>query len=96
MDEEISGAINCATKILDINFELKSFQKDVVTQFAKGKDCFCIAPTGSGKSLTFRMAPYVIDWMLGYRQRDYIKSLKCQIQSHFYRVFSWSLKHNII
>lgn len=43
---------------------LKDFQRKVIETYASGKDCFCVAPTRSGKSLTFVLAPFIFDYKL--------------------------------
>jgi ATP-dependent DNA helicase RecQ len=41
--------------------ELKGPQHEVIKAYALGKDVFLSSPTGSGKSLCFEIAPYVLD-----------------------------------
>ena len=38
-------------------------QRKVIESYCSGKDVFLSAPTGSGKSLTFEVAPYVFDYL---------------------------------
>ena len=38
-------------------------QRKVIEGYCSGKDVFLSAPTGSGKSLTFEVAPYVFDYL---------------------------------
>ena len=76
----IEEAIAYATNALGIQYKLKSFQKDVINSYANGQDCFCVAPTGAGKSLTFTMAPFVMDWLKGYRNQEYTNSVIVIIQ----------------
>lgn len=47
-----------------INYEsLKEVQRKTVAAYLCGKDIFVCAPTGSGKSLCFEVAPYAINWV---------------------------------
>ena len=43
---------------------IKQFQKDVIESYSKGSDVFCISGTGSGKSLTYILCPFVQDYIL--------------------------------
>ena len=43
--------------------KLRGPQHEVVEAYAAGKDVFLSSPTGSGKSLCFEIAPYVLDKM---------------------------------
>ena len=61
MDLEIKYALSMVKKQ---GMDLKDFQKRVINTYASGKDCFCVAPTGSGKSLTFVLAPFIFDYKL--------------------------------
>ena len=61
MDLEIKCALSMVKKQ---GMDLKDFQKRVINTYASGKDCFCVAPTGSGKSLTFVLAPFIFDYKL--------------------------------
>ena len=38
-------------------------QKEVVLQYTQGSDVLFCSPTGSGKSLTFEIAPYVLSFL---------------------------------
>ena len=62
MDLGINYALSMVNKQ---GVELKEFQRKVINAYASGKDCFCVAPTGSGKSLTFVLAPFIFDYKLG-------------------------------
>ena len=44
---------------------MKSFQQKVITNYAEGKDCFCVAGTGAGKSLTYILCPVIMDLQQG-------------------------------
>ena len=41
--------------------ELKPFQSNVVKSVCNGQDVFLMSPTGSGKSLTYEMVPFVFE-----------------------------------
>jgi superfamily II DNA helicase RecQ len=53
--------INQAMSYLDFTFKVHPFQKDVIEHYMSGRDCFCIAGTGAGKSLTYILCPIVMD-----------------------------------
>ena len=40
---------------------IRENQRKVIEAYLAGSDVLMIAPTGSGKSLTFQISPYVID-----------------------------------
>ena len=42
---------------------LKEYQQQAIEAYLCGKDVFVSAPTGAGKSLTFELAPFAIDYM---------------------------------
>ena len=45
-----------------LNFEnIRENQRKVVEAYLSGRDVLMISPTGSGKSLTFHIAPFAID-----------------------------------
>lgn len=59
---DFSEAIQCF--FLKINYEsLKEVQRKTVEAYLCSKGVFVCAPTGSGKSLCFKVVPYVIDWV---------------------------------
>ena len=60
---ELTEAIELALNELKENLTLKSFQLKVISSYIEGEDCFCVAPTGAGKSLIFKVAPLVIQSM---------------------------------
>ena len=43
--------------------DVREHQRKVIEGYCSGKDVFLSAPTGSGKSLTFEIAPYVFDYL---------------------------------
>ena len=43
--------------------DVREHQRKVIEGYCSGKDVFLSAPTGSGKSLTFEVAPYVFDYL---------------------------------
>ena len=66
--EELQGskmsvreAVKFGLKKLGLNY-LRENQRKVVEAYVSGRDVLMIAPTGSGKSLTFHIAPFVLDF----------------------------------
>ena len=55
--------------------ELRGPQHEVIKAYAIGKDVFLSAPTGSGKSLCFEIAPYVLDCMKKGLQSNTIETV---------------------
>ena len=46
-----------------LNFEnIRENQRNVVEAYLSGRDVLMISPTGSGKTLTFHIAPFAIDF----------------------------------
>ena len=43
--------------------KIKDNQRNVVEAYVAGRDVLMVAPTGSGKSLIFHMAPFVFDFI---------------------------------
>ena len=43
--------------------ELRPNQKNIIEQYMKGNDVLFCAPTGSGKSLIFEVAPFVFQFL---------------------------------
>ena len=43
--------------------DVREHQRKVIEGYCSGKDVFLSAPTGSGKSLTFEVTPYVFDYL---------------------------------
>ena len=57
MEDAISYALG------KLNYtELRPNQRTVIEGYSSGKDVLFCSPTGSGKSLTFEIAPYVLSW----------------------------------
>ena len=72
-------AINFGIKKL--NFEdIRENQRKVVEAYLSGRDVFMISPTGSGKSLTFHIAPFAIDFFK-HGERDDIQTVCLKLQS---------------
>ena len=66
-------AINFCIKKL--NFEdIRENQRKVVEAYLSGRDVLMISPTGSGKSLTFHIAPFAIDFFK-HGERDDIQTV---------------------
>jgi superfamily II DNA helicase RecQ len=63
LEEGISHSMLCIGQ----NFQLKSFQKEVIQSYAEREDVFCIAGTGAGKSITFVLCPIIMDFLNGNR-----------------------------
>ena len=60
--------------------KLRGPQHEVVEAYAAGKDVFLSSPTGSGKSLCFEIAPYVLDKMKkGFGDEEDIIETVCVI-----------------
>ena len=55
-------AIGKALRVLGY-MEIRPNQKLVVTLYLSGKDVLFFSPTGSGKSLTFEIAPFVFKFL---------------------------------
>ena len=43
--------------------ELRQYQRQTIEAYLSGRDVFVSAPTGAGKSLTFELAPYALDYL---------------------------------
>ena len=43
--------------------KIKDNQQKVVEAYVAGRDVLMVAPTGSGKSLIFQIAPFVFDFI---------------------------------
>ena len=41
---------------------MRDYQRKLVESYIEGKDVFVCAPTGSGKSLTYEVAPHCFDF----------------------------------
>ena len=58
-----------------LNFEnIRENQRKVVEAYLSGRDVLMISPTGSGKSLTFHIAPFAIDFFK-HGERDDIQTV---------------------
>lgn len=62
--EAIAAAVQHGLAIAGYE-EARASQVEVVEAYCKGHDCIMVAPTGSGKSLTFEIAPFVLDKLHG-------------------------------
>ena len=60
--EKLGEAIAYAKSRLGYG-DLREDQCKVIEAYSLGKDVFMCAKTGSGKSLTFEMAPFVFDYI---------------------------------
>ena len=64
-----------------VNFEdIRENQRKVVEADLGGRDVLMISPTGSGKSLTFHIAPFAIDFFK-HGERDDIQTV-CLVIFH--------------
>ena len=43
--------------------EVREHQRKAIEGYCSGRDVFLSAPTGSGKSLTFEVAPFIFDFL---------------------------------
>ena len=58
-----------------LNFEnIRENQRKVVESYLSGRDVLMISPKGSGKSLTFHIAPFAIDFFK-HGERDDIQTV---------------------
>ena len=60
-DMSIREAVNFGLKKFGLN-DARENQRKVVEAYVSGQDVLMIAPTGSGKSLTFHIAAFVLDF----------------------------------
>lgn len=70
----ISRAIDFGLNKLGFNY-IRENQRKVIEAYLCERDVLMIAPTGSGKSLTFQISPYVIDYVEHGDQHDDIKTV---------------------
>ena len=77
----LTTAITKSLQILDMSIELKDFQRNVINAYVKGRDCFCVAPTGAEKSITYTICPLVMDFMTGGSAEPRKEGNKITIQS---------------
>jgi len=54
--------------------EIRENQRKVVEAYVGGRDALMVAPTGSGKSLTFHIAPFVLDFYK-HGERDLVDTV---------------------
>ena len=54
--------------------EIQENQRKVVEAYVSGRDVLMVAPTGSGKSLTFHIAPFVLDFYK-HGERDLVDTV---------------------
>jgi len=54
--------------------DIRENQRRVVEAYLSGRDVLMISPTGSGKSLTFHIAPFAIDFFK-HGERDDIQTV---------------------
>ena len=59
------AAITSSLKALDLQLDIKEFQRSVIEQYSQGNDCFCVAGTGAGKSLIYILCPFIMDILAG-------------------------------
>ena len=67
-----------------LNFtELRPNQRNVIEEYASRKDMgFFCSPTGSGKSLTFEIAPFVLSYL---KEKNPLPSVCCIVEAHCIR-----------
>ena len=59
---DLDEAIEHSKRCLSVDVTLKSFQREVIESYVNGSDCYCVAGTGCGKSLTYILCPLVLDF----------------------------------
>ena len=64
----VREAINFGLNKLNFD-DIRENQRKVVEAYLSGRDVLMISPTGSGKSLTFHIAPFAID-LFKHGKRD--------------------------
>ena len=58
------GAKKCGySQVREQQSQVREQQRQVAEAYLSGRDVFMSAPTGSGKSLTFEIAPYAFDFL---------------------------------
>ena len=67
--------------------EIREHQRKVVEAYVGGRDVLMVAPTGSGKSLTFHIAPFVLDF--------YKHAVTYLRHTQFFRANGMQIKFNI-
>ena len=71
----IKDAISYGLRKLGFD-EIRGNQRQVVEAYLSGRDVLMVSPTGSGKSLTFHIAPVVYDY-LTRGQQEHILDMPC-------------------
>ena len=69
----VREAVNFGLNKLNFN-DIRENQRKVVEAYLSGRDVLMISPTGSGKSLTFHIAPFAIDFFK-HGKRDNIQTV---------------------
>ena len=69
----VREAINFGLNKLNFK-DIRENQRKVVEAYLSGRDVLMISPTGSGKSLTFHIAPFAIDFFK-HGERDAIQTV---------------------
>ena len=70
---KVREAINFGLNKLNFD-DIRKNQRKVVEAYLSGRDVLMISPTGSGKSLTFHIAPFPIDFFK-HGKRDDIQTV---------------------
>ena len=73
MEEAVSYALNRLNYV-----QIRENQMKVVAAYLQGKDVFFCSPTGSGKSLTFEVAPIVLSYM---KDKESLPNVTCIVVS---------------
>ena len=60
----MDSLIQQARELLNYKFELRPFQLECLQNILRKHDTFCVAPTGSGKSITYEIPNLVFDHLL--------------------------------
>ena len=58
--------INKSIDYLNLDIVPRDFQMKVISHYCDGKDTFCIAGCGYGKSLTYTLCPIIMDMKKGF------------------------------
>ena len=79
---DIKDAIHHGLGCLNLEINLRPFQFDVIECYTLSHDVFCIAGTGSGKSMTYILAPFVKDYRRRHEEvtKDTLQSIVIIIQ----------------
>ena len=73
MNNSVQSTISYGLRLLGYS-EARDAQRRVVEEYIAGRDVLMVAPTGSGKSLIFQIAPFVFNH-LRYGERENISSV---------------------